>query len=147
RPEDLPELPADIADRITRVPEPFGCVTQLAIDPDDVTADITPHRELNNAALTRLSLWVPALKLYKCRPARGGDEAVAIWRPSSTGRPDQQRSRNLKISPQGIRDFGADTGYTPIDLVMIALGLELDAAFAFLSERLGWAPEISIELP
>src|SRR5262249_4348985 len=43
-------------------------------------------------------------------------------------------------------DFGADTGYTPIDLVM-TLGLELDAAFAFLSDRLGWAPEVSIELP
>ena len=63
---------------------------------------------------------------------------MAVWRPSSTGRPDQARSRNLKIVPEGIRDFGAGTGYTALDLVMAALGVDLDTAFAFLAKQLGW---------
>jgi hypothetical protein len=46
--------------------------------------DESPHRQLNNAALANLDAWVPALGLYRCRPARGGYEAVPIWRPSTT---------------------------------------------------------------
>jgi hypothetical protein len=108
----------------------------------------TPHRRLNEAALANLDAWVPALQLYKVRRTPTGFEAVAIWRPSSTGRKDQARSRNLKIASKGIRDFGADAGYTPLDLVMAALGCDLEAAFAFLSERLGWGQvDISLPLP
>jgi hypothetical protein len=86
---------------------------------------------------------VPALALFKCRPARGGYEAVATWRPSSTGRPDSARKPNLKIAPAGIRDFGAGgvgngRGYTPLDLVMAAHGCDLDTAFKFLSQHTGW---------
>jgi hypothetical protein len=105
-------------------------------------------RQLNEAALVTLSDWVPALGLYKARRTTLGYEAVPIWRPSSTGRPGPQRSRNLKIVPAGIRDFGANVGYTPLDLVMATLGCDLDAAFGFLSQRLGWgATNIAIELP
>ena len=43
--------------------------------------------------------------------------------------------------PEGIRDFGADQGYTPLDLVMAACDCDLDTAFRFLSERLGWTSE------
>ena len=101
---------------------------------------------LNNFALAHLGLWVPALALFKCRPARGGYEAVATWRPSSTGRPDKVRKPNLKIVPAGIRDFGAGgvgngQGYTPLDLVMAAHGCDLDTAFKFLSDHTGWAGE------
>ena len=107
----------------------------------------TPHRQLNDTALVRLADWVPFLKLYKVRRTPRGYEAVAIWRPSSTGRPDQARSRNLKIAPEGIRDFGAGTGYTPLDLTMAALGCDLEAAFTFLSGRLGWGTaDVSISL-
>ena len=116
----------------------------------DADAD-TPHRSLNNFALAHLDRWVPALALFKCRPARGGYEAVATWRPSSTGRPDKVRKLNLKIMPDGIRDFGDGgvgngRGYTPIDLVMAAHGCDLDTAFKFLSDNTGWAGE-RIELP
>src|SRR5262249_1193218 len=51
-----------------------------------------------------------------------------------------------KISPAGIRDFGADTGYTPLDLVMAALGCDLETAFTFLAQQLNWETEIDIKL-
>jgi hypothetical protein len=148
QPQELPVLPDDIAERITAALASFGY--QPPRDNDTGTAGVedSPHRQLNDAALANLAAWVPALKLYKCRSSRGGYEAVAIWRPSSTGRLDQQRTRNLKISPKGIRDFGASLGYTPIDLVMAALGIDLDAAFGFLAEHLGWSmPAPAIEVP
>jgi len=144
QPQDLPALPEDIAEQITAVLAPFGYRPPPSHDANGVVLDdgedATPHRQLNNTALANLNAWVPALKLYKCRGSRSGFEAVAVWRPSSTGRPNQVRSRNLKISPKGIRDFGAGLGYTPLDLVMAALSVDLDAAFGFLSKRLGWAP-------
>ena len=46
--------------------------------------------------------------------------------------------------PDGIRDFGADQGYTPLDLVMAACGCDLDTAFRFLSERLGWTSDLDL---
>jgi len=144
RPHELPPLAPDVLEAITMALAPFCCEVQ---HPHDIADPETPHRQLNEAALANLAAWVPALKLYKCRPSRGGYEAVAVWRPSSSGRPNQGRNRNLKISSKGIRDFGANIGYTPLDLVMAALGCDLDAAFAFLSDRLNWAPDdLAIEL-
>ena len=86
-----------------------------------------------------MDAWVPALMLYRCRRTQKGYEAVPIWRPSTTGRELGKRHRNLKIVMDGIRDFGANQGYTPLDLVMAACDCDLDTAFRFLSERLGWA--------
>jgi hypothetical protein len=95
---------------------------------------------LNEAALANLAAWVPALDLYNCRPrAGGGYEAVATWRESTTKRDKRVRNRNLKIMPNGIRDFGVDQGYTALDLVMAACECDLEAAFAFLDEHLEWS--------
>ena len=136
-PQELPALPADIADADRRGAGPFGYSRRWRDTSSASGGDgDTPHRQLNNAALANLADWVPFLKLYKARRTPRGYEAVAVWRPSSTGRPNQARSRNLKIVSEGIRDFGAGTGYTPLDLVMAALGCDLDTAFAFLAERL-----------
>ena len=143
-PHELPALPGDIAGKITAVLIPFGYCPESA--PHENSDDESPHRQLNNAALANLDAWVPALALYRCRPARGGYEAVPIWRPSTT-RPTEapeERHLNLKIVPKGIRDFGADKGYTPLDLVMVACECDLDTAFRFLSERLNWAPDIDL---
>jgi hypothetical protein len=146
-PRELPALPADIAIQISAALEPFGYRAPLQHGTDGSGDGDTPHRQLNEAALAKLADWVPFLKLYKARRTPRGYEAVAIWRPSSSGRPDQARSRNLKIVPQGIRDFGAGTGYTPLDLTMAALGCDLDAAFAFLAGRLSWGTtDVSIGL-
>src|SRR5262249_13193062 len=103
----------------------------------------SPHRELNELALADLAAWVPALGLYRCRRTKCGFEAVPIWRPSTTGRALEKRHLNLKIVPEGIRDFGADQGYTPLDLVMAAQNCDLQTAWQFLSSRLGFAPEHS----
>ena len=97
----------------------------------------SPFNELNSGALQNLELWVPQLGLYKLQSKQGsfGYKAVATWRESSTGKPVHIRKTNLHITPMGIRDFGADVGYTPIDLVMSAMSVNFDSAYAWLSER------------
>jgi hypothetical protein len=63
-------------------------------------------------------------------------EAVAFWRPSSTGRPLEQRNPNLKISPTSINDFGVGQGYSPINLIMAARCCSRDEAFQWLTAKL-----------
>lgn len=93
--------------------------------------------ETKAAAMARLGDWLPALDLYGLRPARRGYEAVATWRSSSTGRPLEERKRNLSIQPDGIKDFGSGDTYSPIDLVMAARGVDKAAATAWLRDQLG----------
>lgn len=105
------------------------------IDPDDIWS------ETKAAALANLDKWVPALDLYGCRPARGGYEAVATWRASSTGRPIPERKHNLSIQRDGIKDFGTNDTYSAIDLVMAARDCDQAAATDWLRERLGLKDE------
>jgi hypothetical protein len=102
--------------------------------------DSSPFHQLNQLALGDLTRWVPDLNLYKFRRGRGylNYEAVASWRPSSTGRPLEQRNPNLKISPKrGIVDFGTGKGYSPLDLVASARSCSLNEAFEWLAAKLG----------
>lgn len=148
-PGELPELPADIGDRIGEALKPFGYRPEPAkphLSLVGGTDGDTPHRELNNAALASLDAWVPRLGLYKLRPRRGGYVAVATWRPSHSGRPLEQRNPNLKIMSNGIRDFHDDRTYTPLDLVMAACGCDIDTAFVALSHLLGRDVPIRVEL-
>lgn len=101
------------------------------VDTDDIWS------ETKAAALANLTDWVPALGLYGCRPARGGYEAVATWRASSSGRPISERKLNLSIQRDGIKDFGTNDTYSAIDLVMSAKDCEQAAATDWLRERLG----------
>jgi hypothetical protein len=105
-------------------------------DPD---ASPTIWRDLNDEALGKLEAWVPALDLYRLHAARGGYEAVATWRGSSSGQAAEKRKRNLKIHPSGIRDMGDDRTYTALDLIQAATSCNLDTAFGWLSVRLGHA--------
>jgi len=149
-PGELPELTADILAKISVALAPFGYqAAESQTGRGNGGDDASPHRQLNEAALANLSAWVPALGLYRCRRTKLGFEAVPMWRPSTTDRPPEKRHLNLKIVPAGIRDFGADQGYTPLDLVMVALCCDLQAAWQFLSERLNFAngPSIAIEIP
>jgi hypothetical protein len=73
---------------------------------------------------------------------------VAQWREGTTGKKLEERDLNLKISSRGIKDFGDDRGYSPIDLAMAAKGCDLKGAVAWLDEKLNWstgAPELDIE--
>jgi hypothetical protein len=100
--------------------------------------------------LANLPAWVPALDLYGCRPARGGYEAVATWRASSTGQPIPDRKRNLSIQRDGIKDFGTNETYSAIDLVMAARDCEQAAATDWLRERLGLKDDsvvIALDMP
>src|SRR6516165_643956 len=112
----------------------------------------SPFRDLNELALKNLGAWVPDLGIYKCVRQRGrfmSYVGVAQWRPSTTHGTDlDKRDRNLKICSSGIRDFGDNHGYTPIDLVMAAKSCDLHEAVNWLDEKLGWSsggPEIDIE--
>jgi hypothetical protein len=108
--------------------------------------DSDPFSVAKSAALANLNKWVPALDLYDLRPARGGYEAVATWRPSSSGRPLEQRKRNLSIQANGIKDFGTNETYSAIDLVMVALDLDEGDALLWLEERLGLIADVVIDL-
>ena len=150
QPHELPTLPADIAEQITAAllplgyrPEPPPHEHNNSSNGGDGGSD-NPHRQLNDEALANLDAWVPALMLYRCRRTQKGYEAVPTWRSSTTGRELEKRHLNLKIVPEGIRDFGADQGYTPLDLVMAACDCDLDTAFRFLSERLGWTSNLDL---
>jgi hypothetical protein len=100
--------------------------------------------EVKTAALANLGAWIPALDLYKLRKARGGFEAVATWRASSTGQPLEHRKRNLSMQRNGIKDFGADQTYTPIDLCIAAKGWTAEGAAHWLAERLGLVEGVDV---
>lgn len=104
-------------------------------DPDDIWS------EVKAAAMGSLSAWVPHLDLYGLRPARGGYEAVATWRASSSGRPIPERKLNLSIQTHGIKDFGTNDTYSSIDLVMAARDCDQAEATDWLRERLGLKDE------
>jgi AAA domain len=110
-----------------------------------------PFAELNTLALRgeNLEKWVPYLPIHNLRKIKGrypSYRGVAQWRmtaPELVG-----RESNLKITSRGIKDWGDDRGYTPIDLVMAALRIDLKEAFAWLDEKLGWSaggPELDLE--
>jgi hypothetical protein len=150
--DELPELtPQDIA-AIDEALWPFGYEPEPEYGPLPPAGansydDLPVCRRLNNAALDNLGAWVPNLNLYRCRRTHHGYEAVATWRASNTGRPIENRKLNLKMSPRGIMDFGdGPRGYTALDLVKAARGCELDAAFSFLSDALGWSDN-HVDLP
>ncbi|WP_407528416.1 DUF3987 domain-containing protein [Methylobacterium oryzisoli] len=148
-PDELPWIEDDVAERIAEVLKPFGYAPEPERPPrrEAPEGEEAPHRTLNNRAMADLGAWVPDLGLYKLRRMLGGYRCVATWRPSHGGRPLEKRSANLKIHPDGIRDFhDGDRTYTPLDLVMVAKGCGLDEAFEWLAGRLGFGAGLTIDL-
>ncbi|BBF93420.1 DUF3987 domain-containing protein [Blastochloris tepida] len=91
---------------------------------------------LNDKARANYDAWVPDLGLSRIRREPGGYAAVAEWRRSSTGRPLDQRNLNLSFDAKGITDWGdGPRHYSPLDVVMAALGLGVDSAVQWLGER------------
>ena len=156
---DLPELPADPVARLdaelgelglTRE-NPNGRAPAAGIG-ERVTAgghdlEKPRFRSLNDRALAALDRWFPALALPRSRQRGAGSwEAVAAWRPSSSGRPIEKRGANLHASPSGIRDFGDGEPYTPIDLVIAARGCSFDGAVDWLDAFIDPEPRVEIDL-
>ena len=156
---DLPELPADPVARLdaelgklglTRE-NPNGRARAAGIrEPAPAGAhdlEKPRFRSMNDRALAALDRWFPALGLPKTRQRGAGSwEAVAAWRPSSSGRPLEKRGANLHASPSGIRDFGDGEPYTAIDLVIAARGCSFDGAVDWLEPFLDPEPRAEIDL-
>jgi AAA domain/Bifunctional DNA primase/polymerase, N-terminal len=142
RPSDLPKLPEDYIERIEAILRTLGyepAPEKPRSNGHDHDASENPYWDLNKLALRNLALWVPDLGLYKCKRKRGPHasyEAVATWRPSTTGRSLEERESHLSISgAKGIKDFGTGEGFSPIDLVMRARDCTLSEAVTWLMER------------
>lgn len=94
------------------------------------------------AALENPDAWVQELNLFglKQKHVGGGYCAVATWRASGSGRPLENRKRNLHIDAKGIMDFGDNNrSYSPVELVSVALNLSEAEAFRWLDNRLGFS--------
>jgi hypothetical protein len=123
---------------------------------------VSPCHSLNALALANLDKWAPVLfgdiaifqkgtGAYRIKGAVMGSELV-----TALGRdPEITYEEDLSLHPNGIIDYGVatdaegrETGqgrYSALDLVMAVLGLDLDGAFTWLSERLcDPEPEISV---
>lgn len=147
--DDLPVMQSDIVDRIDAALAPLGIDRNAPRTTAPKTFDrSTGHdlekplfRSINDRALEpdAIDRWFPALNLPKSRQ-RGQSglwEGVAFWRPSGSGRPLSERNPNLKTAPGqmgGIMDFGDNRPFTPIDLVMAALNVDLGGAKDWLEQ-------------
>jgi hypothetical protein len=92
-------------------------------------------RQINDQALARLDVWVPALfPQAKYQPGTGAYRVSSL----SLGRALQE---DLSLAPSGIQDFGLGQGQTAIDVVM-AHGSAPDAKSAarWLCAQMGWQP-------
>jgi hypothetical protein len=125
--EALPELPDDTADRLAAALAPFGYTPPAECQAGDGD---TIWRELNDAALKNLPSWVPALGLPGTHRSGKGFRAIAAWRGVENA--------NLSFHAEGIRDWGADDPHTPLNVVMLAFGVDLATATAWLADRIGF---------
>lgn len=145
-------LPALSDADLDRFKDTIESLIKMPIDPIKSVApivlgdDASIWRRLNTAAYSNLDAWVPRLGLAKLQRTPGGYKAVATWRPSSRGRPLEQRACNLSISQVGAKDFGNGDTFTALNLVQTAMGVGLDEAFDWLSVALG-LKEAELPLP
>ena len=130
RPEHLPELPDDIADRLADALAPFGYVAQPERIAAHVAGDSSDDRwrDTNEAALANLADWVPALGI-------GAKRNGASWRAQAKWRNGD--GYNVSFHPKGIRDFATDDAYSPIDIVAKVADVEPREAMNMLRDKLG----------
>jgi hypothetical protein len=124
--DQLPLLPDNIATLLEEALAPYGYEP-----PSEYHAGgdgETMWRDLNDTALLNLDRWVPALKLPDTRKSGGGYRAVAQWRGVENA--------NLSFHKDGIKDFGNDEAHTPINVVMLAFGVEMYTATDWLIDQL-----------
>lgn len=145
--DELPELPVDIHERITKALEPFKTKADaITINSPDVSNPLTtggPNvsngdtsywREINDKAMASLDVWVPGLFPDAKRAHAGSYRAVAHWRGGE--------NNNVSIHPEGIKDWVTDEPMTPLDLVMRANSCDLETAVQWLKNALGMPTEL-----
>ncbi|WRH62058.1 MAG: bifunctional DNA primase/polymerase [Fuscovulum sp.] len=153
--DDLPQLPDDAVDRLDRAFAEIGLKRQAprkapvngaTIDPTAPDLEKPLGRSINDRAMEAIDKWWPDLNMPKSRNRGrpGFWEAVPYWRVSNSGRAPQDRNPNLRASPNGIVDFGADVTYTPASLVMVVRDCSYGAAAEWLMPYL--RPEPGIDL-
>ena len=140
-PCDVTDVAEDLVERIEALIAPLG----YEPPPDkpeasgtDAHDDGDQFQTLNNAALHRLEDWVPDLGLYGLKRPSGryaSYRAVCSFRPSLSGKEMNDRNQHLSIRRGGIRDFGENKGYSPIQLAMVCLSLPFGEAVDWLRER------------
>lgn len=92
-------------------------------------------RNVNDAALQALDMWVPALLPTAKKQATGG------WRVSSRDL-GRDLEEDLSIHPDGIQDFGPEMARTAIDLVQEFGGApDIKAAAFWLCDKMGVSAE------
>lgn len=159
-PGDLPEMPPDAVARLDAAFKKIGLTREAPRRPFDWTsggrsAPSDVHdlekpwgRSLCDRAMKpeAIDRWWPALDLPKSRQrGRSGCwEAVPAWRGSNSGRSLDDRNRNLKITPDGIEDFGGNQKYSPLNLVITAKNFTVAQAGRFLEQYV--EPEAGLSL-
>jgi len=137
-PDQLPELPDDVAARIESALAPFG-FEDTNTGPRAPGSGDSTWRDINDAALANLDAWVPGLGLPKTKRSRDGRyRAVAAWRDVDNA--------NLAFHRDGIKDWGGGESYTPLDVTMRAHGADLDQAARWLRDQLGIKPTPLIDV-
>jgi hypothetical protein len=133
-PEHLPLLPEDIAERIEEALTPFGYhrpAPKREYDYDSCD-------EAHDAAMADFDRWVPHLGIPYFRAPNGKYRAVATWRGGD--------NYNVSFDSRGIRDFAAEVGHSPHDVVALARNVDYGDADIWLRERFGMRVQSRAEL-
>lgn len=132
--KSLPLLPDNVAELLATALTPWGYEPEEEHHRLVAGEGESYWREVNDTALKNLSAWVPDLRLKGTRKHGSGYRAIADWRPEVNS---NARGEALSFHSAGIKDWGEDKSYTPIDLVMKATGCDMYAATKFLCDRIG----------
>ena len=129
-PESLPELPADIIERLAEALKPFGYAPKPERERSEpLGGGGGTWDDVKAAALANLDAWIPELGV-PCEHLRNGNwRCAAVWRGGD--------GMNVGFDPKGIRDFKTDEGHSAIDVVMLSLKMDFGAAVDWLKARLG----------
>jgi AAA domain len=122
-------LPADVEERIGEALTPFGYQRpepKREYDYHDFCDDV------HDRAMTNFDAWVPSLGIPVFRSANGKYRGVATWRGGE--------NYNVGFSPQGIKDWVSEEGFSPSGVVERALGIDSWDSDNWLRERLGLQP-------
>lgn len=136
----LPEISAEavdefLADAEAMLAEAGTPVRQERQRPERTSAGETFWQRVNSAALGNIDRWVNDVF-----PSARQEAGTGAWRVTSTalGRPLEE---DISIHPDGVQDFGLETGTTPIQLVVdFGSATSPKEAAHWICDRLGLDP-------